>query len=164
MCRSSDILLPTPGTVNRLLGSLIFLATIVHLFIFPQLPGMLPNVRRYGSVALYRGGTCFCRHTVVQGYTLWLQNYRVGKNRDAMSGSPAGGGGGLCRRLRNCPFSQGVVAAQKAMTYTALLGIGGLILFIGLVYWTLLMYCNMLFSRWLKSSGYRYAVNNLDMN
>jgi len=90
-----------------------------------------PNVRRYGSVALYRGGTCFCRHTVVQGYTLWLQNYRVGKNRDAMSGSPAGGGGGLCRRLRNCPFSQGVVAAQKAMTYTALLGIGGLVLFIG---------------------------------
>jgi len=50
------------------------------------------------------------------------------------------------------------------MTYNALLGIGGLILFIGLVYWTLLMYCNMLFSRWLKSSSYRYAVNNLDMN
>ena len=37
---------------------------------------------------------------------------------------PAGGGGGLCRRLRNCPFSQGIVAAQKAMTYTDLLGTG----------------------------------------
>ena len=46
MCRSSAILLPTPGTVNRLLGS-FFLATIVHLLIFPQFSGMLPNGRRY---------------------------------------------------------------------------------------------------------------------
>ena len=49
MCRSSAILLPTPGTVNRLLGS-FFLATIVHLLIFPQFSGMLPNVRRYVHV------------------------------------------------------------------------------------------------------------------
>ena len=37
------MLLPTPGTVNRLLGSFIFLAMIVQLLIFPQLLGMLPN-------------------------------------------------------------------------------------------------------------------------
>ncbi len=43
---------------------------------------------RYRSVALYRGGTCFCGHTVVQGYTFRLQNYRVGKNRDATVGAP----------------------------------------------------------------------------
>ena len=68
MCRSSAILLPTPGTVNRLLGSFIFLVTIVHLLIFPQLPCMLPNVRRYVALAQSRGGACFCTRGAMQGY------------------------------------------------------------------------------------------------
>jgi hypothetical protein len=68
MCRSSAILLPTPGTVNRLLGSFIFLATVVYLLFLPQLLGMLPNVRRYVALAQSRGGACFCTRGALQGY------------------------------------------------------------------------------------------------
>jgi len=72
MCRSSAILLPTPGTVNRLLGSFIFLATIVYLLIFTQLPGMLPNVRRYVQLAPSRGGACFCTRGAMRDYDVVL--------------------------------------------------------------------------------------------
>ena len=68
MCRSSAILFSTPGTDNWLLGSFIFLATIVHLLIFTQLPRMLPNVRRYVALAQSRGGACFCTRGAMQGY------------------------------------------------------------------------------------------------
>jgi len=67
MCRASAILLPTPGTLNRLLESLIFLTTIVSLLIITQLPRMLPNVRRYVQLAQSRGGACFCTRGAMQG-------------------------------------------------------------------------------------------------
>ena len=51
-----------------LLGSFVFLATIVHLLLFPQLPGMLPNVRRYVALAQSRGGARFCTRGALQGY------------------------------------------------------------------------------------------------
>jgi len=38
------------------------------LFIFPQLPGMLPNVRRYVQLAQSRGGARFCTRGAMQGY------------------------------------------------------------------------------------------------
>jgi len=62
------MLLPTPGTVNRLLGSFIFLATVVYLLFLPQLLGMLPNVRRYVQLAPGRGGASFCTRGALQGY------------------------------------------------------------------------------------------------
>jgi len=64
------MLLPTPGTVNRLLGSFIFLATVVYLLFLPQLLGMLPNVRRYVLLAPLRGGACFCTRDALQGYAV----------------------------------------------------------------------------------------------
>ena len=66
------MLLPTPGTVNRLLGSFIFLATVVYLLFLPQLLGMLPNVRRYVLLAPSRGGACFCTRGAMQGYDVVL--------------------------------------------------------------------------------------------
>ena len=72
MCRSSAILLPTPVTVNRLLGSFIFLATVVYLLFLPQLLGMLPNVRRYVALAQSRGGACFCTRGAMQVYDIVL--------------------------------------------------------------------------------------------
>jgi len=32
----------------------------------------MPNVRRYGSVALCRGGACFCTRGAMQGYDVDL--------------------------------------------------------------------------------------------
>jgi len=55
-------------------------------------PMLTHNVRRYVALPQSRGGTCFCRLTVVLGYTLRLQIYRVGKNRDTRRESPAGAG------------------------------------------------------------------------
>jgi len=72
MCRSSAILLPTPGTLNRQLESLIFLTTIVSLLIITQLPRMLPNVRRYVALAQSRGGACFCTRGAMQDYDVVL--------------------------------------------------------------------------------------------
>ena len=66
MCRSSAILLPTPGTVNRLLGSFIFLATIVHLLIFPQLPLMSPN-----GPAIWGGSRCAGQIVLPNASTGW---------------------------------------------------------------------------------------------
>jgi hypothetical protein len=48
------------------------LATIVYLLIFTQLPGMLPNVRRYVALAQSRGGACFCTRGAMQGYDVDL--------------------------------------------------------------------------------------------
>jgi len=56
-----------------LLGSFIFLATIVQLFVFPRFSGMLPNVRRYVALAQSRGGARFCTRGAMQDYdVIWL--------------------------------------------------------------------------------------------
>jgi len=87
VCRSSAILFPTPGTVNRLLGSFIFLDTIVQLLIFPRFSGMLPNVRRYVQVATASRWRAFLHSWCGAGLWYWSVYSRVGKNRDT-SGSP----------------------------------------------------------------------------
>ena len=46
---------------------------------------------------------------------------RVGKNRDTSRGSPAGAGAGRTADHLTVLFSQNILAAQKAMTYTDLL-------------------------------------------
>jgi len=43
---------------------------IVQLLIFPQLLGMLPNVRRYVQLAQSRGGACFCTRGAVWDYAV----------------------------------------------------------------------------------------------
>jgi hypothetical protein len=48
---------------------------------------------------------------------------RVGKNRDTKWESPAGAGAACAASHRTFIFSQKIVAAQKAMTYTDLLGL-----------------------------------------
>jgi hypothetical protein len=47
---------------------------------------------------------------------------RVGKNRDTRRESPAGAGAACAASHRTVIFSQKVLAAQKPMTYTDLLG------------------------------------------
>jgi len=67
---------------------------------------MNPNVRRYVALPQHRGGTCFCRLTVMLGYIHRLQNYRVGKNRDTMRESPVGAGAGRTVDHLTVLFSQ----------------------------------------------------------
>ncbi len=52
-----------------------------------------------------------------------LQSYRVGKNHDTRGETPAAAGAACAAGHRSVLFSQKILAAQKAMTYTALLGI-----------------------------------------
>jgi len=42
------------------------------LLIFTQLPGMLPNVRRYVQLAPSRGGACFCTRGAMRDYDVVL--------------------------------------------------------------------------------------------
>jgi len=66
--------------------------------------GIQHNVRRYVALPQHRGGTRFCRLTAVLRYSLRLQNYRVGKNRDTTVGVPGGSRGGPYRRPLSCPL------------------------------------------------------------
>ncbi len=50
-----------------------------------------------------------------------LQSYRVGKNHDTKREPPAAAGAACAAGHRMALFSQKVLAAQKAMTYTDLL-------------------------------------------
>ena len=62
---------------------------------------------------------------VVRCRALMLFVYsRVGKNRDTRRGTPAGAGAACAADHLTVLFSQKVLAAQKAMTYTDLLGLG----------------------------------------
>ena len=103
MCRSSAILLPTPGTLNRQLESLIFLTTIVSLLIITQLPRMLHNVRRYVALAQSRGGACFCTRGAMQGYDVDLFIVALAKTVTPV-GVPRGSGARPWRRLINYPL------------------------------------------------------------
>jgi hypothetical protein len=97
------MLLPTPGTVNRLLGSFIFLATVVYLLFLPQLLGMLPNVRRYVALAQSRGGACFCTRGAMQGYDFVLFIVALAKTVTPV-GVPGGSRGGPFRRPLTAPL------------------------------------------------------------
>ncbi len=55
---------------------------------------------------------------------LLLLYSRVGKNRDTRRESPAGAGAACAASHRTVLFSQKILAAQKPMTYTDLLGPG----------------------------------------
>ena len=72
------------------------------------------NVRRYVALAQSRGGARFCRLTVVLGYTLRLQIYRVGKNRDTRRESPAGAGAGRTTGHLTFFFSQKILVVRSA--------------------------------------------------
>ncbi len=52
-----------------------------------------------------------------------LVYFRVGKNRDTRRETPATAGAACAAGQRAVLFSQKILAAQKAMTYTDLLGI-----------------------------------------
>jgi hypothetical protein len=81
---------------------------------------MAHNVRRYVQLAQSRGGTCFCRLTVVLGYTLRLQIYRVGKNRDT-SGGPRREPGQPAPPFKVFHADHNILAVQKPIAYTDLL-------------------------------------------
>ncbi len=71
------------------------------------------NVRRYVVLPQHRGGTRFCRLTVVLRYTLRLQNYRVGKNRDTTRECAAAAGPGCGASHKTFFFSQKIVAPRR---------------------------------------------------
>ena len=115
------MLLPTPGTVNRLLGSFIFLATVVYLLFLPQLLGMLPNVRRYVQLAQSRGGASFCTRGALQGYDCYLFILALAKTVTP-GGSPRREPGRPAPPLKVFHFDQRILAVQKPIAYTDLLG------------------------------------------
>ena len=123
MCRSSAILLPTPGTVNRLLGSRIFLATVVYLLYLLQLLGMLPNVRRYVALAQSRGGACFCTRGAMQGYDIVLFILALAKTVTP-GGGPRREPGRPAPPLKFFHFDQKILAVQKPIAYIDLLALG----------------------------------------
>jgi len=55
---------------------------------------------------------------------MWFVYSRVGKNRDTLRGSPAAAGAACAASHRTVLFSHKILAAQKPMTYTDLLGAG----------------------------------------
>ena len=114
------MLLPTPGTVNRLLGSFIFLATIVYLLVFTRLPGMLPNVRRYVQLAQRRGGACFCTRGAKQGYDDYYLILALAKTVTP-GGRPRREPGRPAPPLTVFHFEQNIFAVQKPIAYTDLL-------------------------------------------
>ena len=79
------------------------------------------NVRRYVALAQSRGGACFCTRGAMQGYaviTLFSRWQKPWHRREP----PAAAGAACAARALNVPLYQKVLAAQKAMPYTDLLG------------------------------------------
>ena len=74
---------------------------------------LVSNVRRYVALPQSRGGTRFCRLTVVLGHTLRLQIYRVGKNRDTRRETPAGAGADRGASHKAVFFSHQIVAPRR---------------------------------------------------
>ena len=95
----------------------------VKLFILVGLALMVTfgGMWRCRSVAVARVFALVVRCRVMR----ILLYFRVGKNRDTRRGSPARAGAACAAWHLMVLFSQKVLAAQKAMTHTDLLGIGG---------------------------------------
>ena len=77
----------------------------------------------YGSVAAASGWHEFLQANCGVQVCFSLKSYRVGKNHDTKRETPAAAGAARTAGHNTVLFSQKILAAQKAMTYTALLGI-----------------------------------------
>jgi hypothetical protein len=73
------------------------------------------------SVALCRGGASFCTRGAIQGYDVVLFILALAKTVTP-AGAPGGAGAACAAWHFTVLFSKKVLAAQKAMTYTDLLG------------------------------------------
>ena len=82
---------------------------------------MLPNVRRYVALAQSRGGACFCTRGAMQGYDVVLFILALAKTVTP-GGSPRREPGRPAPPLKFFNFDQKILAVQKPIAYTDLLG------------------------------------------
>jgi hypothetical protein len=85
-----------------------------------QLP---PTFGGMGLLPQSRGGACFCTRGAMQDYDVVLFILALAKTVTPRGSPPAVPGAACAARHITVLFGQKIVAAQKAMTYTALLGI-----------------------------------------
>ncbi len=86
---------------------------------------IVTNVRRYVALAQSRGGACFCTRGAMQGYNVDLFILALAKTVTP-GGGPRREPGQPVPPLTVFHFDQKILAAQKPMTYTDLLGVGHL--------------------------------------
>ena len=79
------------------------------------------NVRRYVALAQSRGGACFCTRGAMQGYDGYYFILALAKTVTPR-GSPRREPGRPAPPLKVYHFDQKILAVQKLMTYTDLLG------------------------------------------
>ncbi len=81
-----------------------------------------PNVRRYVQLAQSRGGACFCTRGAMQCYDGYYLILALAKTVTP-GGSPRREPGRPAPPLTVFHFDQKILAVQKPMTYTDLLGL-----------------------------------------
>jgi len=79
------------------------------------------NVRRYVQLAQSRGGACFCTRGAIQGYDVVLFILALAKTVTPR-GSPRREPGRPAPPLKLFHFDQKILAVQKPIAYTDLLG------------------------------------------
>jgi len=82
---------------------------------------MPPNVRRYVQLAQSRGGARFCTRGAMQGYDVVLFILALAKTV-TLGGSPRREPGQPAPPLKIFHFDQKILAVQKPIAYTDLLG------------------------------------------
>jgi len=82
---------------------------------------MNANVRRYVQLAQSRGGACFCTRGAIQGYDVVLFILALAKTVTPR-GSPRREPGRPAPPLKLFHFDQKILAVQKPIAYTDLLG------------------------------------------
>jgi len=83
----------------------------------------MPNVRRYVQLAQSRGGACFCTRGAMKGYDGYYLILAVAKTVTP-GGSPRREPGRPAPPLKVFHFDQEILAVQKSIAYTDLLGVG----------------------------------------
>jgi len=83
---------------------------------------MLANVRRYVQLAQSRGGACFCTRGAMQGYDVDLFILALAKTVTP-GGGPRREPGRPAPPLKVFHFDQSILAVQKPIAYTDLLGV-----------------------------------------
>jgi len=86
-----------------------------------------PNVWRYGSVALCRGGACFCTRGAMQGYDVDLFILALAKTVTPRGGPRRKPGRAVPLTTKHCSLARKFSRYGKAMTYTDLLCVALLI-------------------------------------
>ena len=88
-----------------------------------KIPAIVTNVRRYVQLAQSRGGACFCTRGAMQDYDVDLFVLALAKTVTP-PGSPRREPGQPAPPLKVFHFDQKILAVQKPIAYTDLLGPG----------------------------------------